>query len=123
MKITVSEFKNVVREAYKDGFFQEVTEDILNDDSQLDEVLKVFISELKKKRVIRGKKLVKKVVCGKGKRYDAKKKKCVIQGATAKQKKRRAMKKAARTKRGKMAKIVRKRKKSIKKRKAFGLKK
>ena len=83
MKITVSEFKNVVREAYKDGFFQEVTEDILNDDSQLDEVLKVFISELKKKRVIRGKKLVKKVVCGKGKRYDAKKKNVavILQGA------------------------------------------
>ena len=36
-------------------------------------------------------------------------------------KKRRAMKRAAIKKRGKMAKIIRKRKKSMKKRKAFGL--
>ena len=32
MKITITEFKDVVREAYKDGFFSEITEDMWNDD-------------------------------------------------------------------------------------------
>ena len=122
MKITITEFKDVVREAYKDGFFSEITEDMWNDDSQIDEVLKAFLSELRKKKVVRGKKLYKKVICPKNKRYVPALKKCVVKTAGEKMKKRRAMKRAAMKKRGKMAKIVRKRKKSMKKRKAFGLK-
>ena len=122
MKITITEFKDVVREAYKDGFFSEITEDMWNDDSQIDEVLKVFLSELRKKKVVRGKKLYKKVICPKNKRYVPALKKCVVKTAGEKMKKRRAMKRAAIKKRGKMAKIIRKRKKSMKKRKAFGLK-
>ena len=122
MKITITEFKDVVREAYKDGFFSEITEDMWNDDSQIDEVLKAFLSELRKKKVVRGKKLYKKVICPKNKRYVPALKKCVVKTAGEKARKRRAMKKAARKKRGKMAKIIRKRKKSMKKRKAFGLK-
>jgi hypothetical protein len=122
MKITITEFKDVVREAYKDGFFSEITEDMWNDDSQIDEVLKAFLSELRKKKVVRGKKLYKKVICPKNKRYVPALKKCVVKTAGEKMKKRRAMKRAAIKKRGKMAKIIRKRKKSMKKRKAFGLK-
>ena len=122
MKITITEFKDVVREAYKDGFFSEITEDMWKDDSQLDEVLKAFLSELRKKRVVRGKKLYKKVICPKNKRYVPALKKCVIKTAGEKMRKRKAMKRAAMKKRGKMAKIIRKRKKSMKKRKAFGLK-
>ena len=63
------------------------------------------------------KKLVKKVVCPKNKRYVPALKKCVVKTAGEKARKKRAMKKAARKKRGKMAKIIRKRKKSMKKRK------
>ena len=122
MKITKSQLQDVIREAIQNGFFEEVTEDILNDDSQLDEVLKVFLSELRKKKVVRGKKLYKKVICPKNKRYVPALKKCVIKTAGEKMRKRKAMKRAAMKKRGKMAKIVRKRKKSMKKRKAFGLK-
>ena len=122
MKITITEFKDVVREAYKDGFFSEITEDMWNDDSQIDEVLKAFLSELRKKKVVRGKKLYKKVICPKNKRYVPALKKCVVKTAGEKMKKRRAMKRAAIKKTGKMAKIIRKRKKSMKKRKAFGLK-
>jgi hypothetical protein len=121
MKITVTEFKDIVREANKDGFFEEITEDIWSDDSKLDEVLKAFLSELRKKRVVRGKKLYKKVICPKNKRYVPALKKCVIKTAGEKMRKRKAMKRAAMKKRGKMAKIIRKRKKSMKKRKAFGL--
>ena len=121
MKITITEFKDIVSEAYKDGFFSEVTEDIWKDDSQLDEVLKAFLSELRNKRVVRGKKLYKKVICPKNKRYVPALKKCVIKTAGEKMRKRKAMKRAAMKKRGKMAKIIRKRKKSMKKRKAFGL--
>ena len=121
MKITKSQLQDVIREAVQGGFFEEVTEDILNDDSQLDEVLKAFLSELKKKKVVRGKKVVKKVVCPKGKRYVPALRKCVIKTAGEKIAKKRAMKKAAKTKRGKMSRIVRKQKKSMKKRKAFGL--
>ena len=122
MKITVTEFKNIVHEAYKEGFFDEVSEETLNDDSAMNQLLKNFLSELKKKRVIRGKKLVRKVVCPKNKRYVPALKKCVIKSAGEKMRKRKAMKRGAMKKRGKMAKIVRKRKKSMKKRKAFGLK-
>jgi len=121
MKITITEFKDIVSEAYKDGFFSEVTEDMWKDDSQLDEVLKAFLSELRRKRVIRGKKLVKKVVCPKNKRYVPALKKCVVKTAGERARKRRAMKRAAMKKRGKKAKIQRKRKKSMKKRRAFGL--
>ena len=62
MKITVTEFKNIVHEAYKEGFFDEVSEETLNDDSAMNQLLKNFLSELRKKKVIRGKKLVKKVI-------------------------------------------------------------
>ena len=122
MKITEKQLREVIQEAFNDGFFEEITEDILNDDLQLDEVLKAFLSELRKKKVVRGKKLYKKVICPKNKRYVPALKKCVIKTAGEKMRKRKAMKRAAMKKRGKMAKIVRKRKKSMKKRKAFGLK-
>ena len=122
MKITKTQLRDAIKTAVKDGVFIDVTEDILNDDSQLNELLIAFLSELKKKKVVRGKKLVKKVVCPKNKRYVPSQKKCVTKTAGEKMRKRRAMKKAAIKKKGKMAKIVRKRKKSMKKRKAFGLK-
>ena len=121
MKIKLSEFTQVVNEAYKNGFFDEVTEDIINDDAEFNSLLKAFLSELRKKRVVRGKKLFKKTVCPKNKRYVPAIKKCVVKTAGQKMKKRRAMRKAAIKKRGKMAKIIRKRKKSMKKRKTFGL--
>ena len=122
MKIKLSEFTQVVNEAYKNGFFDEVTEDIINDDAEFNSLLKAFLSELRKKRVVRGKKLFKKTICPKNKRYVAAIKKCVVKTAGEKMRKRRAMKRAAIKKRGKMAAIIRKRKKSMKKRKAFGLK-
>ena len=121
MKIKLSEFTQVVNEAYKNGFFDEVTEDIINDDAEFNSLLKAFLSELRKKRVVRGKKLFKKTVCPKNKRYVPAIKKCVVKTAVQKMKKRRAMIKAAIKKRGKMAAIIRKRRKSMKKRKAFGL--
>ena len=121
MKIKLSEFTQVVNEAYKNGFFDEVTEDIINDDAEFNSLLKAFVSELRKKRVVRGKKLFKKTICPKNKRYVPAIKKCVVKTAGEKMKKRRAMRKAAIKKRGKMAAIIRKRRKSMKKRKAFGL--
>ena len=54
MKIKLSEFTQVVNEAYKNGFFDEVTEDIINDDAEFNSLLKAFLSELRKKRVVRG---------------------------------------------------------------------
>ena len=123
MKITEYELREVIKEAFQDGFFEEITEEVLNDDREVDYLIKAFLSELRKKRVVRGKKLVKKVVCPKNKRYVPALKKCVVKTAGEKARKKRAMKKAARKKRGKMAKIIRKRKKSMKKRKTFGLRK
>ena len=121
MKITKSQLQDVIREAFQDGFFDEVTEEILNDDREVDYLLKAFLSELRKKKVVRGKKLFKKVICPKNKRYVAALKKCVVKTAGERMRKRRAMKRGAIKKRGKMARIIRKRKKSMKKRKAFGL--
>ncbi|MBC8422083.1 MAG: hypothetical protein H8E03_01530 [Pelagibacteraceae bacterium] len=122
MKITKSQMRAAIKEAYQDGVFSEVTEDILSDDIQLDELLVAFLSEIRMKKVVRGKKLVKKAVCPKNKRYVPALKKCVTKTAGEKVKKHRSMKKAALKKRGKMARINRKRKKSMKKRKSFGLK-
>jgi hypothetical protein len=122
VKITKSQLEELIREAFQNGFFEEITEEMLNDDSEMNHLLKAFLSELRKKKVVRGKKLYKKVVCPKNKRYVPALKKCVIKTAGEKMRKRKAMKRAAMKKRGKMAKIVRKRKKSMKKRKAFGLK-
>ena len=121
MKITKSQLEELIREAFQNGFFEEITEEMLNDDSEMNHLLKAFLSELRKKKVVRGKKLYKKVVCPKNKRYVPALKKCVIKTAGEKMRKRKAMKRAAMKKRGKMAKIIRKRKKSMKKRKAFGL--
>ena len=55
-------------------------------------LLKAFLSELRKKRVVRGKKLYKKVICPKNKRYVPALKKCVIKTAGEKMRKRKAMK-------------------------------
>ena len=120
MKLAVLE--NLIREAFDNGFFEEVTEDIINDDKEFNHLLKAFISELRKKRVVRGKKLYKKTVYHKNKKYVPTLKKCIVKTAGKKMKKRRAMRRAAIKKRGQMAKIIRKRRKSMKKRKAFGLK-
>tara|TARA_Y100000741_G_C18164237_1_gene522494 strand:+ start:505 stop:879 length:375 start_codon:yes stop_codon:yes gene_type:complete len=121
MKITKYELQEVIKDAVQNGFFEEVTEEILNDDKEINYLLNAFLSELRKKKVVRGKKLYKKVICPKNKRYVPALKKCVVKTAGEKARKRRAMKKAAIKKRGKMAKIIRKRKKSMKKRKTFGL--
>jgi hypothetical protein len=122
MKVSINEFKDIVQDAIQNGFFEEVTEDILNDDSEFNTLFSAFVNELRKKKVIRGKKLKLKVICPKNKKYVAAKKQCVTKTAREKVRKRRAMKRGAMKKRGKMGKIVRKRKKSMKKRKGMGLK-
>ena len=120
MKITEYELREVIKEAFQDGFFEEITEEMMNDDSEMNHLLKAFLSELRFKKVIRKKKIFKRIVCPKNKRYNASAKKCVIRSAGEKVKKRRAMKRGAMKKRGKMAKIIRKRKKSMKVRKRMG---
>ena len=121
MKITETQLRDIIREAYEDGFFEEITEDILNEDAEINSLLLAFLSELKRKKVIRGKKLKMRIVCPKNKKYVPSQKRCVVKSAGEKVKKRRAMKRAAMKKRGKMAKIVRKRKKSMRKRRSMGL--
>ena len=120
MKITKSQLQELTREAFQNGFFEEITEEMINDDSEMNHLLKAFLSELRFKKVIRKKKVFKRIVCPKNKRYKASAKKCVIKSAGEKVKKRRAMKRGAMKKRGKMAKIIRKRKKSMKVRKRMG---
>ena len=109
MKITKSQLQELTKEAFQNGFFEEITEEMLNDDSEMNHLLKAFLSELRFKKVIRKKKIFKRIVCPKNKRYKASAKKCVIKSAGEKVKKRRAM-----------AKIIRKRKKSMKVRKRMG---
>ena len=120
MKITKSQLQDVIREAIQNGFFEDITEDFLNEDAEVNSLLLAFLKELKKKKVIRGKKLKMRIVCPKNKKYVPSQKRCVIKSAGEKVKKRRAMKRGAMKKRGKMAKIVRKRKKSLKVRKRMG---
>ena len=121
MKITKSQLREIIREAYEDGFFEEITEDIINDDREMTYLMSAFLSELKRKRVIRGKKARYKVICPKGKKYIAAKKTCVRVGGAEKFRKKRGAKKAAIKRKRKMGKILKKRRKSMKIRKARGL--
>ena len=121
MKITEKQLREVIREAFNDGFFEEITEDILNDDVELTHLMKAFISELKRKRVVRGKKARYKVICPKGKKYLASKKVCVRVGGAERFKKKRGAKRGAIKRKRKMSKILKKRKKSMKIRKARGM--
>ena len=83
--------------------------------------MKAFISELKKKRVVRGKKARYKVICPRGKKYLASRKVCVRVAGAEKFRKKRGAKKAAIKRKRKMAKILKKRRKSMKIRKSRGL--
>lgn len=121
MKITVAQLREVIREAFKDGFFEEITEDILNDDTEMSYLMKAFLSELKRKRVVRGKKAKYKVICPRGKKYVSAKKQCVRVGGAEKFRKKRGAKKGAIKRKRKMSKILKKRAKSMKVRKSRGM--
>jgi hypothetical protein len=79
--VKLAVLENLIREAFDNGFFEEVTEDIINDDKEFNHLLRAFVSELRKKRVVRGKKLYKKTVCPTNKRYVPALKKCVVKTA------------------------------------------
>ena len=122
-------FSKIVEQSIKNGFFDEVTEDVLNNKEQFNTMVDVFIDEIinnlnefRRKRVIRNKKLKLRVICPRNKRYNAAKKTCVRVSGAARVKKKRAMKRAWMKKRGKKAMMVRKRRKSLRKRKAMGIK-
>ena len=122
-------FSRIVEQSIENGFFDEVTEDVLNDEEQFNTMVGVFIdeiinniNELRRKRVIRNKKLKLRIICPRNKRYNPHKKTCVRVSGSARVKKRRAMKRAAIKKRGKKAMMKRKRMKSMHKRRAMGLK-
>ena len=121
-------FSKIVEQSIKNGFFDEVTEDVLNDEQQFNTMVEVFIDEiinnlkeLRRKRVIRGKKLKLRIICLRNKRYNTNKKTCVRVSGASRIKKKRAMKRAWMKKRGKKAMMVRKRRKSLRKRKAMGI--
>ena len=70
-------FSKIVEQSIKNGFFDEVTEDVLNDKEQFNTMVDVFIdeiinnlNELRRKRVIRNKKLKLRVLCPRNKRYN-----------------------------------------------------
>jgi predicted DNA binding protein len=120
--LTYNELEEVIQEAYEDGFFEDITLEDIADTKQFSTMMEAFLSELKFKRVIRGKKIFKKVICPKNKKFVKPLQKCVQKSAKEKITKRKAMKKAAIKRRGKMGMILRKRLKSLKKRASFGLK-
>ena len=62
-------FSKIVEQSIENGFFDEVTEDVLNDEQQFNTMVEVFIDEiinnlkeLRRKRVIRNKKLKLRVI-------------------------------------------------------------
>jgi hypothetical protein len=121
-------FSKIVEQSIKNGYFDEVNEDVLNDQEQFNTMVEVFIDEIinnlnefRKKRVIRNKKLKLRVICPRNKRYNPSKKTCVRVSGAARVKKKRAMKRAWMKKRGKKAMMKRKRAKSMRKRKAMGI--
>jgi hypothetical protein len=115
-------FSKIVEQSIKNGFFDEVNEDVLNMvDVFMDEIIN-NLNELKRKRVIRNKKLKLRIICPRNKRYNPSSKTCVRVSGKDRVKKKRAMKRAWMKKRGKKAMMVRKRRKSLRKRKAMGIK-
>tara|TARA_Y100000593_G_scaffold5467_1_gene10750 strand:+ start:1642 stop:1902 length:261 start_codon:yes stop_codon:yes gene_type:complete len=78
--------------------------------------LKNILSELEWKKVIRNKKLVRKAICPPGKKFDPRKKQCVTIKGSEKQKMAKRAKKAALKRKAKMGKIIKKRQKSMAKR-------
>ena len=121
-------FNKIVEQSIKNGFFDEVNEDVLNDEEQFNTMVGVFIdeiinniNELRRKRVIRNKKLKLRVICPRNKRYNPSKKTCVRVSGAARVKKKRAMKRAWMKKRGKKVMMKRKRMKSMRKRRAMGI--
>jgi hypothetical protein len=121
-------FSKIVEQSIQNGFFDEVTEDVLNDEQQFNTMVDVFIDEvinnlkeLRRKRVIRNKKLKLRIICPRNKRYNPSSKTCVRVSGASRIKKKRAMKRAWMKKRGKKAMMKRKRAKSMRKRKAMGI--
>ena len=121
-------FNKIVEQSIKNGFFDEVNEDVLNDEEQFNTMVEVFIdeiinnlNELRRKRVIRNKKLKLRIICPRNKRYNPHKKSCIRVSGAARVKKRRAMKRAWMKKRGKKVMMKRKRMKSMRKRRAMGI--
>ena len=121
-------FRKIVEQSIENGFFDEVNEDVLNDEEQFNTMVEVFLdeiinnlNELRRKRVIRNKKLKLRVICPRNKRYNAAKKTCVRVTGASRVRKKRAMKRAWVKKRGKKAMMKRKRMKSMRKRKAMGI--
>ena len=47
MKITKYELQEVIKDAVQNGFFEEVTEEILNDDKEINYLLNGLLSELR----------------------------------------------------------------------------
>ena len=121
-------FSKIVEQSIQNGFFDEITEDVLNDEKQFNTMVEVFIdeiinnlNELRRKRVIRNKKLKLRIICPRNKRYNPHKKSCIRVSGAARVKKRRAMKRAWMKKRGKKVMMKRKRMKSMRKRRAMGI--
>ena len=68
-------FSKIVEQSIKNGFFDEVNEDVLNDEEQFNTMVDVFmdeiinnLNELRRKRVIRNKKLKLRIICPRNKR-------------------------------------------------------
>tara|TARA_Y100000593_G_scaffold73150_1_gene134364 strand:+ start:3646 stop:3951 length:306 start_codon:yes stop_codon:yes gene_type:complete len=88
---------------------------------KLKDILKSILSEIEYKIVVRGGKKVKKVICKPGMKYVPAKKRCVVVKGAEKRKKAKASKIAAKKRGKKMAQILKKRAKAMKKRAAMGL--
>ena len=99
MKITKTELEEIIREA-----FNELAEEI---------------DEARIKKVVRGGKLKRKVKCKPGQK--AVKGRCVTMRGAEKAKRRRATKKTAARVKGKRARMNKKRRKSMRRRRSFGL--
>ena len=72
------------------------------------------------KKVVRKGKVRRKIFCPMGQRGDSKGRRCVIMKSKEKQKRRQSLRKSKAKRKGKMARIIRKRAKAMRKRKSLG---
>ena len=78
------------------------------------------VDEAVRKKVFRKGKVRRKLFCPKGQKADKSGKRCVIMKSPEKQRRKRALKKAKIKAKGKMGRVVRKRKKAMRRRRQMG---
>jgi|TARA_R100001198_G_scaffold89391_1_gene65823 hypothetical protein len=119
MKLT--EIYGLIEYADKNGFFDLVEDEMWENSKTVDEIALAFLTELRKRRVIRNRRVKLKAFCPPRMKYSPSKKACVMVSTGERVRKKRGQRRAAIKRKAKGKRILRKRMKSLRLRKSLGL--